>query len=93
MIALALGRNVELWPQSTARYGSGRLVRTAFKDGMDVGLNMLEDGLAWVYNITEAPTQLQRIYLDAQRRARDHPLADGRIRTRSRLGTFERRTR
>jgi micrococcal nuclease len=72
MIALVLGRNVELWPQSTQRSGSDRFVCMAFIDGMDVGLEMLEDGLAWVYNITEAPTELQRIYRDAQRRARDN---------------------
>jgi endonuclease YncB( thermonuclease family) len=72
MIALVLGRNVELWPQSTDRYGSDRLVCVAATDGIDVGLEMLDDGLAWVYNITEAPTELQRIYRDAQRRARDN---------------------
>jgi micrococcal nuclease len=74
MIALALGRNVELSPQSSDRHGSGRLLCMALIDGIDVGLGMLEDGLAWVDNITAAPPGLLTIYRDTQRRARDNRL-------------------
>lgn len=72
--ALVFDREVGLRPYATDRCRC--LVCTVFVGGMDVGLEMLKNGLAWVYEhyITEAPAGVQRSYQDAQRMAQEQRL-------------------
>jgi hypothetical protein len=50
----------------------GRTVAQVFVDGKDVGLEMLRQGFAWVYDryITEASTEVQETYRKAQEEAK-----------------------
>ena len=50
----------------------GRTVAQVFVDGKDVGLEMLRQGFAWVYDryITEASTEVQETYRKAQKEAK-----------------------
>jgi endonuclease YncB( thermonuclease family) len=47
MNELVFGKNVELRPHAVDRYD--RTVVQVFVDGRDAGLELLKQGLAWVY--------------------------------------------
>ena len=70
MSELAFGKEIELRQHAIDRYG--RTVAQVFVDGKDVGLEMLREGLAWVYDryITEASTEVQETYRKAQEEAK-----------------------
>jgi endonuclease YncB( thermonuclease family) len=71
MSALVFGKDVELRPHTTDRYG--RLVAMVFVDGQDAGLELIKEGLAWAYEhylITEGTAELQQSYTTAERAAR-----------------------
>jgi endonuclease YncB( thermonuclease family) len=71
MSALVFGKDVELRPHTTDRYG--RLVAMVFVDGTDTGLELVKQGLAWAYEhylITEGTAELQQSYTTAERAAR-----------------------
>jgi hypothetical protein len=66
MSDLVFGEEVELRPHSIDRYG--RTVAQVIIDGNDVGIEMLRQGLVWVYDryIAEASTDIQKSYRSAQ---------------------------
>jgi hypothetical protein len=68
MSELAFGKEIELRKNAIDRYG--RTVAQVFVDGKDVGLEMLRQGFAWVYDryITEASTEVQETYRKPKRR-------------------------
>ena len=70
MSELAFGKEIELRKHAIDRYG--RTVAQVFVDGKDVGLEMLRQGFAWVYDryITEASTEVQETYRKAQEEAK-----------------------
>ena len=70
MSELAFGKEIELRRHAIDRYG--RTVAQVFVDGKDVGLEMLRQGFAWVYDryITDASTEVQETYRKAQEEAK-----------------------
>jgi micrococcal nuclease len=70
MSELMFGKNIELRTHAIDRYG--RTVAQVGVDGKDVGVEMLRQGMAWVYEryITEATTEIQNTYRKAQEDAK-----------------------
>ena len=70
MSELAFGKEIELRKHAIDRYG--RTIAQVFVDEKDVGLEMLRQGFAWVYDryITEASTEVQETYRKAQEEAK-----------------------
>ena len=70
MSALVFGKDVELHPHAIDRYG--RTVAMVFVDGRDVGLELIKQGLAWVYEyyLPEASPEIQAQYSAAETAAR-----------------------
>ena len=70
MSELAFGKEIELRRLTIDRYG--RTVGQVFVDGKDVGVEMLRQGFAWVYDryIAEASTASQAKYRQAQEEAK-----------------------
>jgi endonuclease YncB( thermonuclease family) len=70
MGTLVFGKDVELRPHATDRYG--RTVAMLFVDGRDVGLELIKGGLAWAYEyyLPEASPQIQAQYTAAETAAR-----------------------
>jgi endonuclease YncB( thermonuclease family) len=69
MSELVFGKEVELHPHSIDRHG--RLVAVVYVNGTDAGLELLKEGLCWVYEkyVREAAAEIQTSYRDAQDRA------------------------
>jgi endonuclease YncB( thermonuclease family) len=74
MSALVFGKDVELRPHTVDRYG--RLVAVVYVDGQDAGLELLKQGLCWVYEkyVREAPLELEASYRAAQALAQSDKL-------------------
>jgi micrococcal nuclease len=70
MSDLVFGREIELRPNAIDRYG--RTVAQVKADGKDVGTEMLQQGLAWVYDryIADASTEIQDVYRESQDQAK-----------------------
>jgi micrococcal nuclease len=70
MSELVFGKDVDLRPHAIDRYG--RTVAQVAVDGKDVGLEMVRQGLSWVYEryITEASAEIQETYRKAQEEAK-----------------------
>src|SRR6516162_4973363 len=66
MSELVFDKDVELLPHTIDRYGC--LVAREIVDGQDAGLELLKEGLCWVYekHVGEAPDEIQTDYRDAQ---------------------------
>ena len=66
MSELVFGKDVMLQPHTIDR--SGRLVARVLVDGQDAGLQLLKQGLCWVYekSVNEASTLVQARYRNAQ---------------------------
>jgi endonuclease YncB( thermonuclease family) len=66
MSELVFGKDVVLQPYTIER--SGYLVAPVFSDGQDAGLELLNQGLCWVYEkyVGEAVTEIQTSYWAAQ---------------------------
>jgi endonuclease YncB( thermonuclease family) len=66
MSELVFGKDVVLQPHTIDR--SGRLVARVLVDGQDAGLELLKQGLCWVYekNVGEASALVQARYRNAQ---------------------------
>jgi endonuclease YncB( thermonuclease family) len=71
MSELVFGKDVELQPHTIDRYG--RLVARVLIDGQDAGLELLKEGLCWVYGryLPEASPDIQTSYQHAQAVARE----------------------
>jgi endonuclease YncB( thermonuclease family) len=69
MSELLFGKDVELQAHTIDRYW--RLVARVLVDGQDAGLELLKQGLCWVYDkyVGEAAAEIQTGYRDAQQRA------------------------
>jgi endonuclease YncB( thermonuclease family) len=74
MSELVFGKDVELRPHTTDRYG--RLVCLVIVEGKDTGLELLKRGLCWCYEhyLPEAPTDVQQSYRAAESAARNNDL-------------------
>jgi endonuclease YncB( thermonuclease family) len=74
MSELVFSKDVELLPHTIDRYG--RLVATVYVDSADAGLELLKQGLCWVYEqyVREAPLKLEAIYRAAQAAAQSDKL-------------------
>jgi micrococcal nuclease len=72
MSDLVFGKSVLFYPHAIDRYG--RTVAQVVVEGTDVGLELLGQGLCWIYsrNIEEARPEIQAIYRKAQTEARQH---------------------
>jgi micrococcal nuclease len=70
MSELVFGKDIDLRPHAFDRYG--RTVAQVGVDGKDVGLEMVRQGLSWVYEryITEASAEIQETYRKAQEEAK-----------------------
>jgi micrococcal nuclease len=70
MSELVFGKDIDLRPHALDRYG--RTVARVDVDGRDLGLEMLREGMAWVYElyITEASSEVQESYRKAQAEAK-----------------------
>ena len=70
MSELVFGKDVELRPHTIDRYG--RLVAQVLVDNQDAGLELLKQGLCWVYEkyVAEASLELQSSYRSAEALAR-----------------------
>jgi micrococcal nuclease len=70
MSELVFGKEIDLRPHAVDRYG--RTVAQVGVDGKDVGLEMVRQGLAWVYElyITEASSEVQETYRKVQEEAK-----------------------
>lgn len=69
MSGLVFGKDVKLRPHTIDRHG--RLVARVLVDNQDVGLELLKQGLCWVYEkyVGEASPEIQNGYRDAQHMA------------------------
>jgi endonuclease YncB( thermonuclease family) len=74
MSELVFGKDINLRPHTTDRYG--RLVARVLVDNQDAGLELLKQGLCWVYEkyATEAPPEIQIGYRAAQAAAQSYKL-------------------
>ena len=74
MSDLVFAKEVELRPHSIDRYG--RTVAQVSVGGNDVGIEMLRQGLVWVYDryIIEASRDIQEKYRKAQEKAKEERL-------------------
>jgi endonuclease YncB( thermonuclease family) len=74
MSAMAFGKEVELRPHAIDRYG--RTVAVVYVSGVDAGLELLRQGLAWVYTryLPEASIDIQASYSQAEALAREQQL-------------------
>jgi len=74
MSELVFGKDVELRPHTIDRYG--RLVARVFVKGQDAGLELLKQGLCWVYDryLPEASPDIQTSYTNAQSAAQSDRL-------------------
>jgi endonuclease YncB( thermonuclease family) len=74
MSELVFGKDVELESHTVDRYG--RLVAVVYVNGVDAGLELLKQGLAWVYEkyVGEAEPEIQTSYRDAQSVAQSEKL-------------------
>lgn len=70
MSALVFGKEIVVYPYTIDRYG--RTVAVVYTDGMDAGLELLRQGLAWVYvrYLPEASADIQATYQQAEADAR-----------------------
>jgi endonuclease YncB( thermonuclease family) len=70
MSELVFGKEIDLRPHAIDRYG--RTVAQIGVDGKDAGLEMVRQGLAWVYEqyIPEASSEVQETYRKAQEEAK-----------------------
>jgi endonuclease YncB( thermonuclease family) len=70
MSELVFGKEIDLRPHAIDRYG--RTVAQVGVDGKDAGLEMVRQGLAWVYEqyIPEASSEVQETYRKAQEEAK-----------------------
>jgi micrococcal nuclease len=68
---LVFGRDVELHIRGLDRYG--RTLATAMLDGVDIDLEQVCSGFAWVFKryIAEAPADIQASYRQAEAEARE----------------------
>jgi endonuclease YncB( thermonuclease family) len=66
MSGLVFGKDVKLRPHTVDRYG--HLVARVIIDNQDAGLELLKQGLCWVYEkyVAEAPPEIQTSYWAAQ---------------------------
>ena len=66
MSELVFGKEVKLRPHTIDRYG--RLIARVLIDNQDAGLELLKQGLCWVYEkyVGEASAEIQTSYRDAQ---------------------------
>jgi endonuclease YncB( thermonuclease family) len=66
MSQLVFGKDIAVYPHTIDRYG--RTVAVVYVDGVDAGLELLRQGLAWVYTryLSEAPTDIQASYRQAE---------------------------
>ena len=71
MSALVFGKDIAVYPHTIDRYG--RTVAVVYIDGQDAGLELLRQGLAWVYTryLPEAPADIQANYRQAETKARE----------------------
>jgi|SRR6516164_2785759 len=74
MSELVFGKDVKLLPHTIDRYG--RLVAQVFVEGQDAGLELLNQGLCWVYEkyVGEASVEIQTRYRAAQSAAQSDKL-------------------
>jgi endonuclease YncB( thermonuclease family) len=74
MSELVFGKDVELRPHTTDRYG--RLVCMVFVEAKDAGLELTSRGLCWCYEhyLPEAPADVQQSYRAAESAARNNHL-------------------
>jgi endonuclease YncB( thermonuclease family) len=74
MSELLFGKDVELEPYTIDRYG--RLVAVVYVDGVDAGLELLKQGMAWVYDryVSEASPEIRASYRAAQAAAQSGKL-------------------
>jgi endonuclease YncB( thermonuclease family) len=71
MSQLVFGKDVELRPHTTDRYG--RTVAMVFVGGTDAGLELVKEGLAWCFvrYLPEASVEVQQSYQQAEIEARE----------------------
>ena len=71
MSALVFGKDIAVYPHAIDRYG--RTVAVVYVDGIDAGLELLRQGLAWVYTryLPEATPDIQASYRQAETKARE----------------------
>jgi micrococcal nuclease len=71
MSQLVFGKDVELRPHTIDRYG--RTVAMVFVGVIDVGLELVEQGLAWCFlrYLPEASAEVQQSYQQAEIEARE----------------------
>jgi endonuclease YncB( thermonuclease family) len=71
---LVFGKDVKLRPHSIDRHG--RLVARVLVDGQDAGLELLKQGLCWVYEkyVAQATTDIEASYRAAQATAQSDKL-------------------
>jgi endonuclease YncB( thermonuclease family) len=81
MSALVLGKDVDFDHISIDRYG--RLVAIVQVDGTDAGLELIKQGLCWVYEkyVGQASVEIQSRYRDAQHAAQAERAGPGKTLT------------
>lgn len=74
MSELVFGKDVELRPHTVDRYG--RLVAIVYVDGADAGLELLKQGLCWVYEkyVVQATLDIETSYRASQAAAQSDRL-------------------
>ena len=74
MSELVFGKEIAVYPHIIDRYG--RTVAIVYVDGVDAGLELLKQGLAWVYEhyLPEATPDIQASYRQAEADAREQRL-------------------
>ena len=74
MSELVFGKDIAVYPHTIDRYG--RTVAVVYVDGIDAGLELLRQGLAWVYSryVVEASPDIQASYRQAESEAREQGL-------------------
>jgi endonuclease YncB( thermonuclease family) len=70
MRELVFGKEIAVYPHAIDRYG--RTVGTVYVDGIDAGLELSRQGLAWTYTkyLPEAGADIQASYRQAESEAR-----------------------
>ena len=74
MSELVFGKEIAVYPHTIDRYG--RTVAIVYVDGIDAGLELLRQGLAWSYTryLSEASADIQASYRQAEADAREQRL-------------------